>query len=283
MNISIRNISKKYRLSRGRSLSVLADISFEVEEGEFISVVGASGSGKSTFLNLVAGLDSPSSGEIWLEGPNRPTQRISGPHPSRIMLFQQPSLLPWLTVWDNIAFGCKLRQEMDDLDYQVDQFIEMMGLFGHEHLYPAELSVGQAQRVCLARALIGHPDILLLDEPFAALDTLTRTRLQEELINIWQSEGFTGILVTHDIEEALLLGNKVVLLGGYPATVKETFAIDLPYPRKLTDREFFMTKKRIIERFREAVIKPQHPDLLEEHRLQMKKEPHVDSDQTQLL
>ena len=147
MKISIRNISKNYRLARGRSLAVLADINLEVEEGEFVSVVGASGSGKSTFLNLLAGLDSPSCGEIWLGEPDRPAIKISGPHPSRTMLFQQPSLLPWLTVRDNIAFGCKLRQETNNLSYRVDQFIEMMGLFGHEHLYPAELSVGQAQRV----------------------------------------------------------------------------------------------------------------------------------------
>ena len=283
MNISIRNLAKSFPLSGTRQRVVLDDINLEVDAGDFVAVLGESGCGKSTFLNLIAGLEPSSGGEIWLEGPNRPTQKVCGPHPSRILLFQQPSLLPWLTVRQNIAFGCKLRHDWDSLDYRLDQFIEMMGLFGHTNLYPAELSVGQAQRVCLARALIGHPDILLLDEPFASLDTLTRGRLQEELTNIWQSEQFTAVFVTHDIEEAILLGNKVVLLGGNPATLKKIFPIHLPYPRRITDEAFFRTKTEIIEHFREIVVKPRHPDLIEAQTFPKETNGHVEIDQAYFL
>ncbi len=263
MNVSIRNVSKSFP-GRGRqNHAVLQDIDLYIDRGDFVAILGESGCGKSTLLKMVAGLISPTSGEIRVDGPNRPTLRVHGPDPSRSMLFQQPSLLPWLTVRENIAFGCHLRGDTEELDYRTGQFIEMMGLYGHDDKYPAQLSVGQAQRVCLARALIGHPDVLLLDEPFGALDTLTRTRLQEELINIWQSEQFTAMFVTHDIEEAILLGCKVVLLGGYPTTVKDIFAINLAYPRRITDERFFRTKSMIIDRFREVVVPPDYKDFME--------------------
>ncbi|MEW6427427.1 MAG: ABC transporter ATP-binding protein [Thermodesulfobacteriota bacterium] len=256
MNVRIRNLGKSFPRSGGEDEAVLADINFDIAAGDFIAIVGESGCGKSTLLKLLAGLETAATGEILTEGRNRPTERIVGPHPSRSMLFQQPSLLPWLDVHDNIAFGCRLRRETADLDYQVGQFIEMMGLCGCARFFPAELSVGQAQRVCLARALIGHPVLLLMDEPFSALDTLTRTRLQEELTNIWQSEQFTAVLVTHDIEEAVLLGNRVVLLGGRPTTVRDVFDIALPYPRRITDEAFFHTKRTILARFKEVVARP---------------------------
>ncbi len=259
MRILLRNIGKRFGR---RSRFVLEGIDLDIERGDFVAILGESGCGKSTLLKMIAGLVPPTTGEIRLEGPNRPTVRVHGPDPSRMMLFQQPSLLPWLTVRENIAFGCRLRGDHEDLDYRTDQFIEMMGLYGHGDKYPSQLSVGQAQRVCLARALIGHPAVLLLDEPFSALDTLTRTRLQEEFINIWQSEGFTAVFVTHDIEEAILLGRKVVLLGGYPTRVEEVFDIALPYPRKITDEPFFQVKNRIIERFRQVVVPPDCRDYL---------------------
>ncbi len=259
MRILLRDIGKRFG-RRGRF--VLQGIEMDIGRRDFVAVLGESGCGKSTLLKMIAGLVPPTTGEILLEGPNRPTERVHGPAPSRSMLFQQPSLLPWLTVRENIAFGCRLRGELEDLAYRTDQFIEMMGLYGHGDKYPSELSVGQAQRVCLARALIGHPEVLLLDEPFSALDTLTRTRLQEEFINIWQSEGFTAVFVTHDIEEAILLGRRVVLLGGYPTRVEEVFDIDLPYPRRITDERFFLVKNRIIERFREVVVPPDRRDYL---------------------
>lgn len=263
MNLSIRNLTKTFFPPGGAEVPILADINLEVREGDFVVLLGESGSGKSTFLHMLAGLEAPTAGEIWQDGLNRPTEKVTGPHPSRLLLFQQPTLLPWLTIADNISFGCRLRSERCDLGYRVDQFIEMMGLYGQGKLYPHELSVGQAQRVCLARALIGHPDVLLLDEPFAALDTITRSHLQEELINIWQGERLTAVFVTHDIEEAILLGSKVVLLGDRPATVKEVIPIPLPYPRSITDEDFFHTKTRVVNRFKEIVTGFQQPELPE--------------------
>lgn len=251
MKIQIRHLSKTYTLSRCDFQTVLEDINFTVAQDDFIVILGESGSGKSTFMNIVAGLTPASSGAIWIEREGHEPELITGPHPSRSMLFQQPSLLPWLTVEQNIAFGCNLRNEKENLAYRVNKFIEMMGLFGHRKAFPHDLSAGQAQRVCLARALIGRPELLLLDEPFAALDTLNRARLQEELINIWQSEKFTAIFVTHDIEEAILLGNKVVLLGGQPASIMDIFDITLRYPRNITDEACFHTKTRIIKRLKE--------------------------------
>ncbi|NJL60011.1 MAG: ABC transporter ATP-binding protein [Desulfobacteraceae bacterium] len=189
-------------------LTVLKDISFIAEDGDFVVVVGESGCGKSTLLNLIAGLLPLTSGDILADN-----QKITGTHPSRSILFQQPSLLPWLNTMENIVFGCKLRGELNNLEERSEQLIEIMGLSGFENHYPHELSVGMAQRACLARALMGHPKILLLDEPFGALDSMNRTRLQEELIEFWAVENFTVIFVTHDIDEAIVLGNKICGFG----------------------------------------------------------------------
>jgi ABC-type nitrate/sulfonate/bicarbonate transport system ATPase subunit len=166
------------------------------------------------------------------------------------MHFQQPSLLPWLDVEDNIAFGCRIRGDLDNLQYRVNEFIEMMGLSGFERSHPDELSVGMACRVSLARALVGRPEVFLLDEPFGSLDTFTRTRLQEELVNIWLSEGFTAVFVTHDIAEAVLMGSKIVLLGGQPCRVMDIIETGLPYPRHMTDESFFRYKKNILKKFK---------------------------------
>jgi len=226
MKIRIEHLDKYFPLPAGRRLPVLEDINLEIQKGDFVMVLGQSGCGKSTLLNIIGGLIAPSSGTVQVDG-----QPISGPHRSITMHFQEPTLLPWLDVKDNIAFGCRIRGETDDLEYRVNEFIEMMGLSGFEKSHPAELSIGMACRVSLARALVARPEVFLLDEPFASLDTFTRSRLQEELINIWLSEGFTAVFVTHDIAEAVLLGNRIVLLGGQPCRVMDTIAIDLAYPR----------------------------------------------------
>ncbi len=247
MTIEIKHISKTFSSQPGQSFTPLGDVDLTIEKGDFLVILGESGSGKSTLLNILAGLSSCTSGEILINGTP-----VDGPHPSRAMLFQEPSLLPWLSVEKNIAFGCKLRGETADLRYRVSQFIELMGLSGFEKTYPSELSVGMAHRVCLARALIGNPEILLLDEPFGALDTFTRTRLQEELINLWMSERFTTVFVTHDIEEAALMGTRVVLLGGKPTSVQGIFENTLLYPRRLTDYDFHNAKLSIMKRFKNA-------------------------------
>ncbi|MCP4346247.1 MAG: ABC transporter ATP-binding protein [Desulfobacterales bacterium] len=247
MKIRINNVSKTFRLPRGKELKVLRDISFTIKEGDFVVILGESGCGKSTFLNLLAGLTPFSSGEILIDN-----EEVSGPHPSRSILFQQPSLLPWLNVEENIVFGCKLRGELDNLKLRTFQLIDIMGLSGFENAYPHELSVGMAQRVCLARSLIGHPEVLLLDEPFAALDTFTRTHLQQELIEFWQVEDFTVVFVTHDIDEAILMGNKIVLLGGHPCRVIEIIDVNLNYPRDMTTRSFFLIRSAILKKLKEV-------------------------------
>lgn len=247
MKIDIKNISKDFVLPNGKRYTSLGDITLGITRGDFVVILGESGCGKSTLLGILAGLAKASSGRILVDG-----KEVAGPHPSRAMLFQQPSLLPWLNVENNIAFGCKLRGELTNLKYRVSQFIELMGLSGFEKTYPSELSVGMAHRVCLARALIGSPEILLLDEPFGALDTFTRARLQEELINLWMSERFTAVFVTHDIEEAVFMGSRIVLLGGKPTNVSHIFENTLVYPRRLTDTHFNKVKLALMDRFKTA-------------------------------
>lgn len=248
MTIRIKNLTKTYVLPNGKTFPVLDDISITINEGDFVMILGESGCGKSTFLNILAGLLPPTSGKMWMDD-----EAITGPHPSRSIIFQQPSLLPWLTVEENIIFGCKIRGETDNLK-RVKQLIRIMGLSGFEKTYPSELSVGMAQRVCLARALIGHPETLLLDEPFTALDTFNRTHLQEELMEFWQIESFTGIFVTHDIDEAILMGNRVVLLGGRPCEIVEQFDIDLKYPRDMSHSSFFEIRTTILKKFKEIIV-----------------------------
>ena len=248
MLITIKNIDKNFHLPSGKKFSVLEDISITIDTGDFIVVLGESGCGKSTFLSILAGLQSPSRGEV-LVGQ----QKIKGPHPSRSLLFQQPSLLPWLNVEENIIFGCKLRKELNS-PKKVKQLIKIMGLAGFEKIHPPELSLGMAQRVCLARALLGRPQILLMDEPFSSLDTFTRTLMQEELIEFWQIDNFTVVFVTHDIDEAIMLGNRIVLLGGRPARLIKIFDVDLHYPRNMNQSSFFEIRQTILEKFRKSLI-----------------------------
>ncbi|MCP4024165.1 MAG: ABC transporter ATP-binding protein, partial [Desulfobacteraceae bacterium] len=201
MKIEIEKVSKIYNKSKKENHPVLKDITFSIEPGDFVIILGESGCGKTTLLNLLAGLERPTSGKILVDG-----NQIRGIHPSRSLLFQQPALIPWLSVQENVAYGCKLRGDTDKLDYRVHQFLEIMGIAGFAEALPSQLSLGMAQRVCLARALVGHPHVLLLDEPFASLDTFTQAHIQEELVNIWLSEQFTAVFVTHDIDEAIRLG-----------------------------------------------------------------------------
>jgi len=228
---------------------VLKDISFSIEAGDFVIILGESGCGKTTLLNLLAGLESPTSGSIYVDG-----QKIFGIHPSRSMLFQQPALIPWLNVRENVAYGCKIRGDTEELDYRVNQFLEIMGIVGFAESKPGQLSLGMAQRVCLARALVGHPRALLLDEPFASLDTFTQAHIQEELVNLWMSEQFTAVFVTHDIDEAIFLGNKIILLGGEPANITDTFEIKEDYPRNRNHPRFKEIRNKILKRFKNAYL-----------------------------
>ncbi len=249
MKIDIEKITKMYNKSKGSDHIVLKDISFSIDDGDFVIILGESGCGKTTLLNMMAGLEKPTSGNIIVDG-----ERISGIHPSRSMLFQQPTLIPWLNVTQNVAYGCKLRGDTEKLEYRVYQFLEIMGLAGFADAKPSQLSLGMAQRVCLARALVGHPEALLLDEPFASLDTFTQAHIQEELVNLWLSEQFTAVFVTHDIDEAIRLGNKIILLAGDPANIKDIFEIDEEYPRDRNAAKFKEIRTKILERFKNSYL-----------------------------
>ncbi|WDP85753.1 MAG: ABC transporter ATP-binding protein [Desulfobacter sp.] len=249
MKIDIEKVNKAYNHQKENNGLVLKDISFSIDSGDFVIILGESGCGKTTLLNLLAGLETPSSGRICVDG-----QPICGIHPSRSIIFQQPALIPWLNVWDNVAYGCRIRHDVQDLDYRVSQFLEIMGLTGAAKVKPSQLSLGMAQRVCLARALVGRPSALLLDEPFASLDTFTQAHIQEEMTNLWLSEQFTAVFVTHDIDEALRLGNKIVLLAGEPANVTQIFEIKEPYPRDRQDPTIKELRKKILDRFKHAYL-----------------------------
>ena len=249
MKIAIKKLTKIYKKPTGADFIVLKDISFSINKGDFVIILGESGCGKSTLLNMIAGLEAPTSGQIDVDG-----QKINGIHPSRSMLFQQPTLIPWLNVKENVAYGCKLRGDTKELDYRVQQFLEIMGIEEFSDAKPGQLSLGMAQRACLARALVGLPDILLLDEPFASLDTFTQAHIQEEIVNLWLSEQFTAIFVTHDIDEAIRMGNKIILLAGEPATIKDVFEINEDYPRDRNNPDFKKIRKEIMEKFKDSYL-----------------------------
>jgi ABC-type nitrate/sulfonate/bicarbonate transport system ATPase subunit len=223
--VDIRGVSHAFDL-RGSRLPVLDSIDLSVAPGEFVALLGPSGCGKSTLLRLVSGLETPSAGVIEADGV-----RVQSPDPSRILVFQDPTLFPWTSVWKNVATGLDARGELNAKRQRVDEALELVRLSGFAQAYPHQLSGGMAQRAALARALVNDPALLLLDEPLGKLDSLTRLALQGELVSLWRDRGFTAILVTHDVEEALLLSSRVIVLSERPARIKAEFRIDFPYPR----------------------------------------------------
>ncbi len=249
MKIEIEKVTKIYNKSKRSDHIVLEDVTFSIDDGDFVIILGESGCGKTTLLNMLAGLELPTSGKIYVDG-----EEISGIHPSRSILFQQPTLIPWLTVKENVAYGCKLRGDTQKLDYRVNQFLEIMGIAGFADAKPSQLSLGMAQRVCLARAIVGLPDALLLDEPFASLDTFTQAHIQEELVNLWLAEQFTAVFVTHDIDEAIRMGNKIILLAGEPAHIKDIFEINEEYPRDRNNPKFKEIHTQILEKFKNSYL-----------------------------
>ena len=218
-------------------IRVLENISAHVSRGEFVCLVGPSGCGKSTLLNIVAGFISPSSGDAFVEG-----QLVTGPDPRRIFIFQENGVFPWLTVQENIAFGVRAVENRDEI---VARYTEMVGLTGFENAYPRELSGGMRQRVEIARALAANPDIIYMDEPFGALDFITRMKMRADLVRIWQSEKKTILFVTHDIEEAVQLADRVLVMSKRPATIQQIIEIDLPRPRDLDSPGYLQKRDQI--------------------------------------
>lgn len=242
--LAIDNVSKTFQLN-GQALTVLTDFSLAVTKGEFISIVGSSGCGKSTLLRLIAGLDSSYDGSIvWLG------DKVSGTSLDRGLVFQEHRLFPWLTVEQNVALALEssgLTQQ--EIDVRVKHQIELVGLSGFAQAYPHQISGGMSQRVAIARALVLKPRLLLLDEPFGALDALTRLKMQQELQRLWETEGTTSILVTHDVEEAVFLGDRVVVMEANPGRIKRVVDVDLPRPRYRTSAEFQHIKDDVLSDF----------------------------------
>jgi NitT/TauT family transport system ATP-binding protein len=227
--LELREVSHHFEL-RGEELPVLDRVSLRIESGEFVALLGPSGCGKSTLLRLVAGLEPRRGGELLVDG-----EPIAGPHHSRVVVFQDPTLYPWRTVRANAALGLEARGLARQRDGRVDEALRLVGLGDFAGAYPHQLSGGMAQRAALARALVNDPRLLILDEPLGKLDSLTRMQMQGELVRLWQREGFTVLMVTHDVEEALLMAQRVVLLSDRPASIKAELTNDRPYPRHRDD------------------------------------------------
>jgi ABC-type nitrate/sulfonate/bicarbonate transport system ATPase subunit len=225
----------------GKSTPVLKDINLDVAKGEFLCIVGPSGCGKSTLLSAIGGFLSPTSGEIRIDG-----EAVRGPDPRRIFVFQERGVFPWLTVEGNIEFGLFKRSKAERAR-RVTHYIKMVGLVGFEKAYPAELSGGMKQRLEVARALAVNPDMLLLDEPFGALDSITRLIMRGELLRIWREERNTVIFVTHDIDEAVQLADRVAVMSGRPANVQKIVDIDIAHPRDISSPRYLELRNGILE------------------------------------
>ncbi len=264
--ISIKKLHKEYQVEKGPSVNALNGVSLEIEENEFVCVVGPSGCGKTTLLNIIAGLEPFDSGTVTMDG-----EAIVGPGPERGVIFQQYALFPWMTVRKNIEYGLKFIKkpvQVEKVDAQgkktevtvmqklspeekraiSDRYIKMVNLSGFENSYPKALSGGMKQRVAIARAYALNPELLLMDEPFGALDAQTRAQLQEDLLKTWENERKTVFFITHDVDEAVLLSTKVVIMSARPGQIKEIVDIDLPYPRNQAtklDEDFIKHKNRI--------------------------------------
>lgn len=239
--VLIDGISKTFTIDKG-SLPVLEDINLFFHQGEFISIVGTSGCGKSTLLKMIIGLESPTAGQITVAG-----RVVTKPSVDCGMVFQEARLFPWLTVEENIEFGITKKISKTEKKQLVTQHIELVGLSGFEKALPKQLSGGMQQRVSIARALVNKPDVLLLDEPFGALDALTRINMQNEVLKLWEHEKKTMILVTHDIDEAIFLSDRIVVLSSRPGRVMDIIDVDLPRPRERSSDDFLKIRGTIFK------------------------------------
>lgn len=238
--LSVENVSMTFKRD-GKSTAVLENIHLEVGDGEFVCLLGPSGCGKTTLLNAMGGFLSPTSGEIQVGG-----ETVRGPDPRRIFVFQERGVFPWLTVEGNIAFGL-FKLPRGEREERIAHYIKMVGLQGFEKAYPPELSGGMKQRLEVARALAVNPDMLFLDEPFGALDSITRLVMRRELLRIWEAERKTIIFVTHDIDEAVQLADRVVVMSARPATIQQIVDIDIPHPRDISSARYLELRDGIFK------------------------------------
>jgi NitT/TauT family transport system ATP-binding protein len=251
--IEIRGVHKEFVKGERRVLA-LQDIDLTVAQHEFVAILGPSGCGKSTLLNMVAGFDRPTRGSVKVEA-----EEIVEPSPRRCVVFQEPALFPWLTVMDNVVFGPKnRRQPAAEYRPRAAQIIDQVGLRGFEASYPAELSGGMRQRVGIARVLIMEPNVLLMDEPFGSLDAQTRTLMQELLLALWERHHQTVLFITHDIEEALLLADRVCVMTARPGRIKKSIPVPMPRPRSIeltTSPEFNLLRREVLDLIREESVR----------------------------
>jgi len=252
--LNLDRLTMRFRTRQGETITALEGISFEVRDQEFAVLVGTSGCGKSTILRLVAGLVPPTEGQVLLDG-----RAVSGPGADRGMVFQSYTLFPWLTIQQNVEFGPRLRgapsQERGQL---ARRYLAQVGLRGFERVYPKELSGGMMQRVAIARALANNPAVLLMDEPFGALDAQTRVLMGELLLRVWEEAAKTVLFVTHDIEEALFLGDRVFVMTARPGQIREEIQVPLPRPRTvdmLTADTFITLKRQVMDLIREEALR----------------------------
>ena len=238
--LEVRGVSHAFALEK-RVLPVLEDIGFVAEPGDFIALLGPSGCGKSTLLRLVAGLEPPTKGQLLVNG-----QEITGTDPSRTIMFQDPTLFPWRTVRGNAQLGPEARGTLQANARRIEEALSLVGLAGFADAYPHQLSGGMAQRASLARALVNEPKVLMLDEPLGKLDSLTRLAMQREIVALWERERFTALLVTHDVEEALLLADRVLVLSDRPARIRADIRVDRPRPRRRDDPGLVALREEIL-------------------------------------
>lgn len=244
MALEVRNIYKTFDMEQG-PLHVLQDVSLQIPEGSIVSIVGNSGCGKSTLLKIIAGLETATSGSVILDGKElAPTT-----HKEIGIIFQESRLFPWLTVERNVAFGVPKGTPEAESRQLVRDHIHLVGLDGFEQALPSQLSGGMQQRVSIARSLVNRPQVLLLDEPFGALDAFTKITLQQEVLRIWAEDRMTMMLVTHDIEEAIYMSDYIVVMDTHPGTIHEIIEVDLPRPHDRVSAEFTALKRRIYAHF----------------------------------
>ncbi|GAA0122015.1 MULTISPECIES: ABC transporter ATP-binding protein [Clostridium] len=241
--LKLNKVSKSFIRTDAEGITnALENINLEINPGDFVSIVGPSGCGKSTILRLIAGLIVPTTGKITLDD-----EEIKGPDPKRGMVFQKPTLFPWLTVEQNVSFSLRMQKQLKGNEDKVNRMINMVGLDEFRKSYPHQLSGGMAQRVALIRTMINEPEVFLLDEPLGALDAFTRMNMQDELLNMWKEKKQIMVMVTHDVDEAIYMGTRVVVMEPRPGRIREDIAIDLEYPRNRNSKKFLEYRTKILE------------------------------------
>ena len=241
-SIRFEGVKKTFHTVTGETVNALSGVDLEIEKGKFVCLIGPSGCGKSTMLRILAGLDKPTEGSVYIDD-----EKVKKPDCDRGLVFQDPNLFPWLNIYDNVAFGLKVRKLYKERSSDISEYMELVGLKGFEKSYPHQLSGGMCQRASLARALIGHPKALLLDEPLGALDAFTRMNMQDELLRIKAEKDMTMIMVTHDVDEAVYLSDQVVVMTPRPAKIEQIIDIELGRPRSRGNSDFLKYRTRILE------------------------------------